>query len=180
MAFTGTFGSASGAKYSTLAMVISLQESHHCFLLVIYSNVSQTVCPRRTGAPWTICRCAASLFKVLYVDRNFLPKSKKCCHKVMVNNCCKSRVALQITAREIMTFFGRSASFRAESSDFQRFLLREVAISKKKRSSPFPLSPVIPIGVNWNRFAWLMCREICLVNFLCRQTKKFGNHYLQQ
>ena len=89
--------------------------------------------PRHTGAPWTICRCAASAFKVLYVDTNFLPKSRKCCHEVMVNNCCKSRVALQIKAREMMTFLAKSVSFRAESSDFQRFLLREVAISKKKR-----------------------------------------------
>ena len=55
--------------------------------------------------PRTICRCAASLFKVLYVDTNFPPKSRKCCHEVMVNNRCKPRVALQITAREIMTSF---------------------------------------------------------------------------
>ena len=46
---------------------------------------------RRTGAPRTICRCAASLFKVLYVNTYFLPKSRKCCHEVVVNNCCKSR-----------------------------------------------------------------------------------------
>ena len=61
--------------------------------------------PRHTGAPWTICRCAANLFKVLYVDTNFLLKSRKCYHEEMVNNCCKSRVTLQITAREIMNFF---------------------------------------------------------------------------
>ena len=88
--------------------------------------------PQQTGVPWKICRCAASFFKVLYVDTKFLPKSRKCCHEIMVNNCCKSRMALQITAREIMTFFWRSASFRAASSDFQRLLPREVVISKKK------------------------------------------------
>ena len=38
MAFTGTFGSASGAKYSTLAMVISLRESH---LLLFGSDLQQ-------------------------------------------------------------------------------------------------------------------------------------------
>ena len=49
--------------------------------------------------------CAANLFKVLYVDTNFLPKLRKCDYEIKVNICCKSRVALQITERELMTFF---------------------------------------------------------------------------
>ena len=53
--------------------------------------------------PW----CAASLFKVLYTDTNFLPKLRKCCHEEMVDNCYKSRVVLnlQVTAKEVMNFF---------------------------------------------------------------------------
>ena len=70
---------------------------------------------------------------MLYVDRNFLPKSRKCDYEVMVNNCCKSRVALQITERELMNFFWISASFRAASSDLQRLLPREVVISETKK-----------------------------------------------
>ena len=51
--------------------------------------------------------CAASLFKVLYTYTNFLSKLRKCCHEVMVDNCYKSggRVALQVTVREVMTFW---------------------------------------------------------------------------
>ena len=53
--------------------------------------------------PW----CAASLFRVLHAETKFLPKLKKCCHEEMVDNCYKSRVALhlQVTAKEVMTFF---------------------------------------------------------------------------
>ena len=40
--------------------------------------------------PW----CAASIFKVLYVDTKFLPKLRKCCYEVIVDLCRKSRVAL--------------------------------------------------------------------------------------
>ena len=51
--------------------------------------------------------CAASLFKVLYTYTNFLSKLRECCHEVMVDNCYKSggRVALQVTVREVMTFW---------------------------------------------------------------------------
>ena len=34
------------------------------------------------------------------------------------------------------------------------------------------------LTVNIIRFMWLMCRKICLPRLLCRQTKKFGKHYL--
>ena len=54
---------------------------------------------------WKICRCAASLYKVLYTHTNFLPKLRKYCHEVMVNICCKSLVAVQVMAREIINFF---------------------------------------------------------------------------
>ena len=33
-------------------------------------------------APWKICRCAASPFKMFFVATNFLPKSRKRCHYV--------------------------------------------------------------------------------------------------
>ena len=50
--------------------------------------------------------CAASLFKVRYTT-DILSQSRKCCHEVMVDNCYKSggRVALQVTVREVMTFW---------------------------------------------------------------------------
>ena len=65
----------------------------------IYSNVSQTV-------------CRESFFKVLYTDTNFLSKLRKGCHEVMVDNCYKSRAALQVKAREVMTsFFGDQHHF---------------------------------------------------------------------
>ena len=84
--------------------------------------------------PLTICRCAASFFKVLYADTNFLPKLKKCCHEVMADNCYKSRVALHlpVTAKEVMTFFvffWISAPFRASSHNFRKELPGEVVIS---------------------------------------------------
>ena len=57
----------------------------------------------------SISRCAASLFKVLCTDTNFLAKLRKmlakCCHEATIDNCYKSRVALQVTAREVITFF---------------------------------------------------------------------------
>ena len=34
-----------------------------------------------------------------------ISKKMAACHAVMVDNCCKSRVALQITAWEVMIFF---------------------------------------------------------------------------
>ena len=46
-----------------------------------------------------------SFLQVLYTDTNFLPKLRKCFHEVMIHNCYKSRVALQVTARKILTFF---------------------------------------------------------------------------
>ena len=61
-----------GRKSQLKAFVSKKKDIHHCF-----SN----------HVPLTICRCAASLFKVLYADTNFLPKLKKSCHEVMVDNC---------------------------------------------------------------------------------------------
>ena len=82
-----------------------------------------------------IFRWAASLFKVLYTNTNFLPKLRKCCHEEMVDNCYKSRVAfhLQVTAKEVITFFlffCRSAPFRTTSNYFRKLLPGEVVISK--------------------------------------------------
>ena len=51
--------------------------------------------------------CVVSLFKVLYTDMNFLTKLRKCCHEVMVDNCYKPQVALQILARKVLTFLLR-------------------------------------------------------------------------
>ena len=67
----------------------------------IYTAMFSNCVPRK------ICKCAASLFKVFYIYTNFHSKLRKCCHEVMVDNCYKSggRVALQVTAREVMTFW---------------------------------------------------------------------------
>ena len=62
--------------------------------------------------------CAASLFKMLYDDTKFLPKLRKCCHEVMVDNCYKSLVAVEVGAREVVIFFWRSAPFQVTSPDF--------------------------------------------------------------
>ena len=59
-------------------------------------------------------------------------------------------------------------------------LLGKVVISRKKRSSPFSLSPVILLAINMNRFMKLECREICLAFLLCQQPKKFGKHCFRQ
>ena len=45
-------------------------------------------------------------------DRNFLPKLRKYCHEVMGGNCYRLPVALQVTAREVMTFLGDQHHFR--------------------------------------------------------------------
>ena len=42
--------------------------------------------------------------KCIILNTNFLPKLKKCCHEVTIDNSYTSRVALQVTAREAMTF----------------------------------------------------------------------------
>ena len=51
------------------------------------------------------CECLASEFGlrkiVLQKKKTF---SLKYCHGGMIDNCYKSRVALQVTAREVMTF----------------------------------------------------------------------------
>ena len=43
--------------------------------------------------------CAANIFEVLSTDTNFLTKLRKCSDEAMVDNCYKSRVASQVTAR---------------------------------------------------------------------------------
>ena len=53
---------------------ISLQKRN------IYSDFSQTV---RRGRFERVLWCAASLFKVLCTDTNFLPKMRKCCHEII-------------------------------------------------------------------------------------------------
>ena len=64
--------------------------------------------------------------KCVIPNTNFPSKLKKCCHEVTVENSYKLRVALRVTAREAITFFSRSAPFRATSHDFQRSLPGEV------------------------------------------------------
>ena len=57
----------------------------------------------------------------IWSSKNCSPKDKKIfwlkllknSHEVMVDNCYKSRVALQVTARKVMIFFWRSAPFQA-------------------------------------------------------------------
>ena len=119
--------------------------------------------------PRKICRCTASLFKVLYADTNFLPKLRKCCHEEMVDNCYKSQVALhlQVTAKKVMTFF----IFLQIStiSDYITLFPKIVA----RRSGDLQ---IIPLAINRNRLAWLVCHEIWSTGFVCRQTKKFGDH----
>ena len=88
---------------------ISLQKRN------IYSNVSQTVC---RDVLWY----AASLSKVLYTDTNFLPKLRKCCHEVMVNNCYKSRAALQVTVREVKTFFSETSTISSYITRFSEIV----------------------------------------------------------
>ena len=72
----------------------------------------------------------------------------------MVDNCYKSRVALQVTAREVITFFLRPAQFRATSHDLRRSLPGEVVISKQW------LSPSVGIDLRgWcaAKFHQLIC-----------------------
>ena len=47
------------------------------------------------------------VFEKLFSKRNtfFKLKLREFSHEVRVDNCCKSRVALEVTAREVMTFF---------------------------------------------------------------------------
>ena len=68
--------------------------------------------------------CAASLFKVLYTDTNFLPKLRKCCDEVMVDNCYKSRVALQVTAREVMNIFLKISTILGYITRFPEIVAR--------------------------------------------------------
>ena len=94
--------------------------------------------------------CAASLFKVLYTDANFLPKLRKCCHEGMVDNCSKSGVvALQVAAVEVMTFFSKISTIPGYNTRFPEIVAR--------RSGDFQITP---LAINGNRFAWLVCREI--------------------
>ena len=67
----------------------------------ICSNGFQTVCRGRFASVPQV------FFKVLYTYTKFLSKLRKCCCEVMVDNCYKSggQVALQVTTREIMTFW---------------------------------------------------------------------------
>ena len=87
--------------------------------------------------------CAQGLLRLLWggarswsatgLDTNFLPKSRECCHEVMVNNCCKSQVALQITARKIMTFFLEISIISGSIKRFPKtFAQRSDDLQKKK------------------------------------------------
>ena len=49
---------------------------------------------------------------MLYVDRSFLPKLRKCRHEVTIDLCGKPRMALQVSSIEVMTFlFGDQPHF---------------------------------------------------------------------
>ena len=122
---------------------------------------------------WKIFWCTASIFKVLHVDTNFLPKLRKCCHLVMVDFCRKSRVAFQVSSIEMKTFFWRLAPFWVPSRDSRRSLPREMMISKKK-AAPFSLSSAMPLNINWNRFQWLVGREICQLIPCAGRQKSLG------
>ena len=53
---------------------------------------------RFAGVPQVFLKC-------FYVDTNFLPKLRKCCHEVMFDLCRKSRVVVQVSSIEMMNFF---------------------------------------------------------------------------
>ena len=65
--------------------------------------------------------------------KKVLLKLRKNSHEVMIDNCYKLRAALQVTAREEMTIFWRSAPFRTTSHDFRKSFPGEVVISKSCR-----------------------------------------------
>ena len=78
-----------------------------------------------------------------------------CCYKFSAK--IEKVLPLQVTAKKVMTFFWKSAPFGTVSRDFQRSFPRKVVISNRS-SSPFSLSPVMPLDINWNRFQYLVCR----------------------
>ena len=117
--------------------------------------------------PRKICRCAASLFKVLYIDTNFLPKLRKCCREVMVVNWYRSRVALQVTPREVINFL---------VIDTISGYVTPFPVIVARRSDDLQ---ILLLAINRNRFAWLVCREISSTGFLCRQAKKFWGPLIQ-
>ena len=131
---------------------------------------------QHTDVPWKIYRCAASIFKVLYVDTSFLPKLRKCCHEVTTDLCRKSQVGLQVSLLEVMTFFLEIRAILGSIQRFPEIVAQRDDNLQKKRPALFSLSSAMPLRINWNRFQWLVCREICSTDFLCRQTKKFGKH----
>ena len=87
---------------------------------------------------------------------------------------------LQVTAREVMIFFWKSAPLGAASRDFRRLWPRKVVISKKiKRSLPFSLSLVVLLDINWNRFQdWCVAKFVQLISCAGRQ-KSLGNTALE-
>ena len=75
------------------------------------------------------------VFEKLFSKKNMFDlKLRENSHDVMVDNCYKYWVELQVAAREVMTFFwgggGISTSFLATSHDLRRSLAGEVAFSK--------------------------------------------------
>ena len=60
-----------------------------------------------------------------------------------------SRVALQVTAREVMAFFSEVSTILSYVTTFQEIVAR-------RRSD----LQIMPLAIDRNRFAWLVGREI--------------------
>ena len=98
----------------------------------IYRNVFQTVCRGRfAGVP-----------KVLKYF--ILPKLRKCCHDLIVDNCYKSPMALWLRP-----FFLKISTISGYITQFLEMVAR--------RSGDFQIMPLV---INRYTFAWLVCREI--------------------
>ena len=95
-------------------------------------------------------------------DKNLLKlKLPENIHVVMVDNCYIPRVALQVTTR---------------GNDL--FLFLEICIISSYIAR-FPEIVVRRSGDLQTMMPWLVCREISLTGFLCRQTKSLGTINIQ-
>ena len=89
------------------------------------------------------CECQASEFglrKIVLQIKSFKLKFRENSHRVMVDKCYKSWVALHVSAREEITFF-------LEISTFSNYITRFPEIVARKSG-------------NLQIMPWLMCREI--------------------
>ena len=87
---------------------------------------------QHTDVPWKIYRCAASSFKVLYVDTSFVSKLRKCCHEVTTDLCRKSQVPLQVSLIEVMTFFLKDSTILGSIQRFPEIVTQRYDDLQKK------------------------------------------------